>query len=350
MGTRKSLVIWLFLGVLVVAFSGCATTDQQARWAKYEEQRKSKIEYPYWPLSGEKGMTAEDYKKELDAKARLLREAEERARQAQLAKEEAERRAREAMLAKERAEKDAYCPPLTAKIGECYASVYVPPKFRTVTEKVLVKQASERIETIPAKYEVVEQKVLVKEASVRYEEVPAEYGWVEEKVLVEPAHTVWKKGRGLIEKVDTITGEILCLVEVPARYETVRKQVVVKPATIRRVEIPAEYETIKVTKMVSPPQEKRIPIPAEYGTVTRTEKVSDGYMACKPVLCETNISPKIVIRIQEALSKAGFSPGPVDGVLGEQTRAAIVSYQKAKGLAQGDLTYETLESLGVKID
>jgi len=197
---------------------------------------------------------------------------------------------------------------------------------------------------------VVEQSVLVKEASKRMEEVPAEYGWVEEKVLVEQAHSVWKKGRGLIERVDNATGEIMCLVEVPARYETVRKRVVTKPATVRQIEIPAEYQAIKVTKMVSAPQERRIPIPAEYETVTRTEKVADGYMEWRRVLCETNMSREMVTKIQQALSKAGYNPGPSDGTFGTQTRTAIMSYQKAKGLAEGDLTYETVQSLGIKID
>ena len=77
----------------------------------------------------------------------------------------------------------------------------------TVKEKVLVKEASERIEIVPpvykavkvrvqseeiqevvhAVYETVKEKALVKEASTRLEEVPAVYAEVEEKVLVKPA-------------------------------------------------------------------------------------------------------------------------------------------------------------------
>jgi hypothetical protein len=78
-------------------------------------------------------------------------------------------------------------------------------------------------------------RVTTREASERVETIPAKYEEVEEKVLVEEAHSVWQKGRGLIEKVDNTTGEIMCLVEVPASYKTVRKQVVVKPATVREL-------------------------------------------------------------------------------------------------------------------
>jgi hypothetical protein len=239
--------------------------------------------------------------------------------------------------------------PPTAKPGECYARILVPERYATTTEKVLTQQASEKIETIPAKYETVDQKVVVKEASKRYEEVPAEYGWVEEKILVEAAHSEWKKGRGIIEKVDHATGEIMCLVEVPARYETVKRRVVTKPASVRVVEIPAEYDTIKVTKIVSPAQEKRTPIPEEYGTVTKRAKVADSCFDWRPVLCETNMTPDVVMKVQQALAKEGYNPGPIDGNYGGQTRGAVAAYQKVKGLGEGELTYETLESLGVKV-
>jgi hypothetical protein len=203
------------------------------------------------------------------------------------------------------------------------------------------------------------------------EEIPAKYEWVEEKVLVKPAHTVWKKGRGPIERIDHATGEIMCLVEVPATYKTVKKKVMsnppgtrevkvpaeyqtvkrkalVKPATTRKIEIPAEYKTVKVRKLVSPPQERRIAIPAEYQTLTKTEQNTDGRMEWRRILCETNVTPQIVSNIQTALLKAGHNPGPVDGILGPQTNAAVAAYQKEKGLATGGLTYRTMESLGIK--
>jgi len=173
--------------------------------------------------------------------------------------------------------------PSFAKSGECYARVFIPARCETVSEQVMTRAASERVETIPAKYEVVEERVMVKPASKRIEEVPAEYKMVDEKVLVEPAHTEWREGRGSVEKMDAATGKIMCLVEVPATYKTVQKQVLLKEATTREVEIPAQYEMQKVNKMVEPAHENRIQIPAEYKTVTRTEKVADGYLEWQKV-------------------------------------------------------------------
>jgi hypothetical protein len=37
--------------------------------------------------------------------------------------------------------------------------------------------------------------------------------------------TRWEKGRGLVEKVNNFTGEIMCLEEVPAEYQTVTKSI-----------------------------------------------------------------------------------------------------------------------------
>jgi hypothetical protein len=285
--------------------------------------------------------------------------------------------------------------PPDAKPGECWARVFVPPTYQTATEQVLVRGSSESLEVIPAQYTWVEEKVLVKEAAERMEIIPAEYQWVEEKYLVKPAskklvevpakyewqeekvlvkeaHTVWKKGRGPVEKVDNITGEIMCLVEVPAAYKTVKrevmvkapstqevavpaeyrtvkKQVMVKPPREQKIQIPAEYKTIKVRKTVADAQEKRITIPAEYQTVTRTKVATEGHMDWRRILCETNVTPEVIRQVQLKLDNKGYDPGTIDGVYGWRTESAVKSYQRSNNLAVGGLTHETLKHMGVSL-
>lgn len=54
-------------------------------------------------------------------------------------------------------------------------------------------------------------------------------------------------------------------------------------------------------------------------------------------------------KVQESLRDKGYSPGPIDGVLGPQTRAAIREYQKAESLpVTGRLDSETAGKLGVE--
>lgn len=52
--------------------------------------------------------------------------------------------------------------------------------------------------------------------------------------------------------------------------------------------------------------------------------------------------------MQEALAKAGYNPGALDGVLGPHTRDALMAFQKANGLAadgiRGPLTYAKLKA------
>ena len=283
--------------------------------------------------------------------------------------------------------------PPAAKAGECYARDFVPQQDKPISKTVLKREASARVETVPARYEWVEQKVLTREASQQLKVIPAKYGWkeeqvmvreastklveqpavyenVEEKILVREGYTTWKKGRGPIERIDNATGEIMCLIEVPAQYKTVVKKVVKTPASVRKVEIPAEYKTVKrrvvvepaktvtvdvpeqyntvkVRKMAEKPQERRIEIPAEYQEVSDQVLVSEGHLEWRPILCETNTSADVVRKLQMALRNAGYNPGQIDGVIGHETMAATNAYQKANGLASGQLTMETLRKLKV---
>ena len=285
--------------------------------------------------------------------------------------------------------------PMNAKPGECYARVFEPPQYNTETRQVLSRAASEKLEIIPATYEWTQETIMTKPQGVRLETVPATYEWVEQTVVVEPARTVltqvpakygteteqvlvkeayttWKKGRGPIERLNEATGEIMCLVEVPAVYKTVqrtvmtsppttreevvpakskaiRKQVMSTPARTVEIEVPAEYETIKVRKLATSAREMRTDIPAEYQSVQETRMVKEGKLHWQPILCETNASPDLITNVQRALNDAGFNAGPVDGILGRTTSNAIGAYQRANGLSTGQLTIETLKKLGVDV-
>ncbi len=78
-----------------------------------------------------------------------------------------------------------------------------------------------------------------------------------------------------MEQVANATGEVMCLVEVPARYETLTKAVLEKPATTKVVDIPAVYETVQVQRLVSSASEKIVEVPADYTTVDKQVLVSE---------------------------------------------------------------------------
>jgi len=274
-----------------------------------------------------------------------------------------------------------------AQPGQCFDEHYKPATYKTITERVLVSEASEQVQLVEAQYEWVEQRVMVAPASRKLVEVPAVYESVQERIKVEDAKSVWNRVRKLVKdatetrvevpaKYDTITkrvmdsaathhwhnsagngsahgkhtGNKICLQATPAKMATVKKRVVKTPASVKRVEIPAKYETKKVQQLVDDAREVRTAIPAQTQTISKRIKVSDARLEWRSILCDTNMNSGTVQKVQRALLSAGYTPGPIDGVLGSQTMAAVDRYQRTKGLATGGLTFDTLKSLGVSVN
>ena len=293
--------------------------------------------------------------------------------------------------------------PPSANAGECFARVLIPETTQVVTEQVVDKEASFELKVLPAQYETVTEQRLVKEGTTIYKTVPAVYETVTETIEVEPArekkvvvparyetyteqvlvreaYTTWKPGAGLFGRDATAgvvptgtdavaTGELLCMVQVPAQYDTVTrtrlvtpettdvqiipavtktvtKQVVVEPARVVEEVIPAEYETVTVQKLVAPATEERIEIPATYKTVEKRVVTGGGGLEWREVLCDTNTTSAKIREIQTALTAAGYA-APADGQFGPATLRAMENYQRANGLPVGYLTVSTVERLGV---
>jgi len=170
-----------------------------------------------------------------------------------------------------------------ARPGQCFHEHYQPAKFETVNERVLISEASEQITLQDAKYEWVEQRIEVAPASSKLVEIPAQFKTIKENVLVESAKTIWKQGRGNVERYDHSSGEVMCLVEVPAKYKSLTREVLQAPATTRTITEPAQYETVRVRKLVSEPREVRKEIPAKYKTVSKRRKVAEATYVWHPV-------------------------------------------------------------------
>jgi len=174
-----------------------------------------------------------------------------------------------------------------ARPGQCFAKVLAPAKYETVKEKVLVSEASSRIEIEPAQFEWVEERVQIKPATHRLEVVPAKYETAKETIELEPARTVWRSGKSARAPIASSTlvtaATKLGLPPAPkagqcyeqwaqqAQFETKEQKVLISEASSKLTTSAPEYEWVEEKVLVTPASERLVEVPAKYETVT--EKV-----------------------------------------------------------------------------
>jgi hypothetical protein len=284
--------------------------------------------------------------------------------------------------------------PQAANSGSCFAKVWNEPKYTIVPQRRLVQAASERTEvlparyekaqetvivtpaskkfrTIPAEYETVTEKLLVRPAYVRTDTIPATFDIIEEKVLVKPAYKTWKPGKMTnIQRVDE-SGQILCLVDVPAEYKTVtrreprtqeqskniqvpaeyadvQKTVLKTPERVEEIDVPAVTEVRTYDKLVEAPKQIKVPVEAKYDEVQTQQLAEKGCYAWRQILCDSNMTQDTITKLQRALGKAGYYQGQPTGKFDDATLAAVNTYERANNLPiDGYLNIETATALGI---
>jgi hypothetical protein len=151
----------------------------------------------------------------------------------------------------------------------CFKEYYINEQYKTISEEVVIQEERTKNQITPAKYEMIEKTIEVTPASKKTITVPATYEYKEDKILVEKAKTVWKKGVNPAQKLNGATGEIMCLVKIPAKYKVIKKKVVKTPASTKIVEVPAITKTIKIKKLIAKASNKMVTIPAKTQTIEK---------------------------------------------------------------------------------
>lgn len=286
----------------------------------------------------------------------------------------------------------------------------VPEVAQMVDKDVMVAPEHVVHKTVAAVSHMEMQTVVVTPATYREETIPAQYETRVEHVMVAPEHQEWvasagiPTGAALVTPVDhqpvryradgslTWPGKnpvvipasdetadylqqgsaqtVYCLKIIPAQYEDRRTQVQVSPASVRRIDvpavvrqerrvvvdvpehvedvvIPAVYQKQKVREIVTPGHTEVVNVPAVFQDVAKSRMVNDPQPVWRQVLCSRNASPAKIAEIQRALAQRGYNPGPDDGRLGSQTVSAMQKFQADKGLAQGQISVEAVEALGL---
>ena len=286
--------------------------------------------------------------------------------------------------------------PPTQEFGKCYAKCKAADVYETVSQQVLVKEASTKLSKVAAVYENGSERLLVKEGRTDYKVIPAKYTTVTEQVMIRPEQ---RRVRTVPAKYRTETRQVLvteargqwvkkkkdpncfsdnpedcyiaCYEEVPAKYrteeykvldqpatttediipakfETVTKRVISEPSKVVEVPVDAQYKNVPTKVLVSPESVSEVVIPAEYKTVNERRLVKKGgYSVWTEILCAAKTSSSTVRGVQSALEAKGYTVGPIDGIMGLQTQTALKQFQTDNGLPIGNLNLETLKALGV---
>lgn len=102
-------------------------------------------------------------------------------------------------------------------------------------------------------------------------------------------------------------------------------------------------EDVQSLESIESTDEAAAAIEEESASVAAVEVADDGDDIVKT-------TPALMKKIQQALVDAGLNPGPVDGVSGAKTVAAIESFQKQNDITPGKITKRTLRTLGVAFE
>lgn len=278
-------------------------------------------------------------------------------------------------------------PPPSARPGECFAKVFVPPVYKNVAEKIVDRPATERIETTPAKYGDSVEKIRVDDGGEKVHVIPATYKTVTERVMIRAprfktvvrkpiikvkkrrvllsaARDVWLpdgkspdtiRRQRIPAKYQTVVDREVVRpgsterVEIrPAKYRTIKRRVIDRPAKVIREKVPAKYKLIKVRKLLEPARTNKIPVSAVYKNVSKRVVESPGRQAWRPMLCKKDRTWTMVRKVQKALRRHGSYTGRLNGRLTIRTLRALDRFQAKRKIPRGYLTFETLRELRIK--
>ncbi|MGF1462175.1 MAG: peptidoglycan-binding protein, partial [Maricaulaceae bacterium] len=285
--------------------------------------------------------------------------------------------------------------PPSAGAEACLARVQIGRSQELVSREVVVRPGYERVSASPAEFVSTRDEIVIEDGRTEYLVTPAEYDTVTERVLVRPAYqkfvikdpefrtytetvaagapiaewapettasaaaldpttgrvffrTQLPSGQAVVDRQALVTAADVEVIEVPAAYEDIERRVLVRPASVTERVVPPTTRSVETQSLVAPAELSRNWTPPVTQTVQTPVASGPERFAWVSVVCADEASEAFVAALQSRLLGVGHDPGPIDGVYGPRTRAALRAYQRAAGLGPvGFLTRETARRLGV---
>lgn len=168
----------------------------------------------------------------------------------------------------------------TSEAGKCYAKCMIPDQYETVTEDILVREASSRVDVVDAVYENMSEEVLAKEASTTISVTPATFETATENALSKEASTILAVRPATFETAseEVLTREAGRAVSIsPATFETMSEKVLVKENTTGLRPVAAKFETVSEQVLLRPAFKQLTVVPATFEDVTEEVLVKEAY-------------------------------------------------------------------------
>ncbi len=197
----------------------------------------------------------------------------------------------------------------------------VPAVYKTVEERLLIKEASKRLEYVPAVYRDVYDTLLVEEPYSTYALLPVKTLDTFEIFEIEPAYARFESRPPLDGCKSPVPGDcdVICYVQHPAVTKKIPvKRIVTPPAYIRETPDNGRFNVIKRQVIQTPATVREIEIPAEYTTVRKRVLVQDTRVD------SVEISP--VVREEVFLVKDRSNSNAGDGYEWRKIECALLDF------------------------
>lgn len=106
-----------------------------------------------------------------------------------------------------------------------------------------------------------------------------------------------------------------------------------------------------MTPPATPPPSSSVTTPpsSAMSTPPTAAATAPSGMSSMPAMARdsSSMGTDMIKQVQQGLSDRGFSPGPIDGIMGPSTRAALRNFKQKEGMSGSDLDQATLKALGV---
>jgi len=181
---------------------------------------------------------------------------------------------------------------------------YIPATFKTITERVLVKEESKKLTIIPEKWGTEEITYTTKEGGNELSIQPASFRANSETVEIKPAFAQWELGAAA---PDCASGNpddcrYWCYVGYPAEYATVETSSLVSDASFSKSAIGSKSGTYTKRVLLEPARVVEEVIPAVYKEVTKTVLDKDAYTSEQVIQAVTETVTKEVLKEKGGLT------------------------------------------------